>query len=556
MKRTILLFILSVCISLPMIAQDKVLDALSDEVKRNMDALKSSEVAPYFISYRVNDIQSITIKASFGQLVSNEVKRASKMAVSVRVGNSTIDNSHQIKGEDYGWFDWDQGVDVPCDGSVDGIKQLAWKETESKYRKACDLYSKVVANMAVKVEDEDKSDDFSKETPVLFYEAPLADSYRQIDNKLWEEKLKKYSAIFLENKDLRQGEALLMVNIERKYFVSTEGSKIAENRITCRLMLNGETIAEDGMVLPLYESFFGFETKDLPSDEEIIASAKNMVKLFGELKNAPIVDSYTGPALLAPASAGVFFHEIFGHRIEAQRMKNEDDAQTFKKKVEEKVIQEDLSIIFDPTITKLGKYMLNGSYKYDDQGVKSEKVTIIEKGILKDFLVSRTPIKGFPKSNGHGRAQAGMQAVSRQSNLIVTTAKPYTSKQMRQLLIDEAKKQNKEYGYLFVSTVGGFTTTGRYMPNAFNVTPTVVYRVYVDGRPDQLVRGVDLIGTPLSIFSNIEAAGDTPGVFTGTCGAESGGVPTSTICPEIFVKQIETQRKSKEQNKPAILSRP
>lgn len=376
------------------------------------------------------------------------------------------------------------------------------------------------------------------------------------DAKLWEEKLKKYSAVFLKNKDVITGVATFSFIIERKYFVSSDGSNITENRVTCRVMVNGEVQADDGMELPLYNSYFGFYPGDLPSDDVIIAETEKLSETLTKLRSAPVVDSYTGPALLSAESAGVFFHEIFGHRIEGQRMKDETDAQTFKKKVGQKILNENLSIIFDPGITKYKDFYLNGAYKYDDQGQQGKRVVIVEKGILKNFLMSRTPIQGFSNSNGHGRAQAGSQAVSRQSNMFVESNKPLTKEKLRKTLIEEAKKQGKEYGYLFVSTIGGFTLTGRYLPNAFNVTPTEVYRIYIDGRPDELVRGVDLVGTPLSIFSNIEAAGDDYGLFTGFCGAESGSVPVSTVCPTLFVKQIETQRKAKNQTKLPILSRP
>jgi predicted Zn-dependent protease len=255
-------------------------------------------------------------------------------------------------------------------------------------------------------------------------------------------------------------------------------------------------------------------------------------------------------------ASGVFFHEIFGHRIEGQRMKSESDGQTFKKKIGEKILNENLSVIMDPTMQNYNGQDLNGYYKYDDQGVKSEEVDIVKNGTLKGFLMSRRPIEGFPKSNGHGRAQAGMEPVTRQSNLIVTTDKPYTFDELKQILREEAKKQGLEYGYLFSSVVGGFTMTGRFIPNAFNVTPTEVYRIYVDGRPDELVRGVDLVGTPLSMFSQIEAAGGDVEVFTGTCGAESGGVPVTAISPALFVKRIEMQKKDKSQERPPILPRP
>jgi TldD protein len=556
MKKILFLLFIGSLLSVPAVAQDKLSDILITELNRNMDALKNEKTVPYYLSYRVNDVKTYAIETSFGQIIKSGWTHNRKLCVQARVGNSTVDNTHPIKGEDYGWFDWDRGIELPVENVAEGINQVLWKETDKQYRKSADMYAKVLANMAVKVEDEDKSEDFSKEKPVVYYEAPLSETGLAFDVNLWEEKLKSYSAIFLQNKDIIEGNSNFTYIIERKYFVSNDGSNIVENRVTCRIMLNGKTQADDGMDLPLYSSYFGFYPGDLPSDEIIINETKKLSETLTKLRAAPVVDSYTGPALLSAASAGVFFHEIFGHRIEGQRMKDESDAQTFKKKVGEKVLNENLSIVFDPGISKFKNFFLNGAYKYDDQGQAGKKLVIIEKGILKNFLMSRTPIEGFGNSNGHGRAQAGMQAVSRQSNMFVESAKPMSNQDLKKALIAEAKKQGKEYGYLFVNTVGGFTMTGRYIPNAFNVTPTEVYRIYTDGRADELVRGVDLVGTPLSIFSNIEAAGDDFGLFTGFCGAESGSVPVSTICPTLFVKQIETQRKAKNQTKLPILSRP
>jgi len=536
-------------------AQDKLCEIISNELNRNMEALKKEKVAPYFMSYRVNEITTYTISAVFGQITESSENKSRKLSVDVHCGDPTLDNTHPIKGNDFNFFRY-SGPTIPLENNKQAIQQALWRETEARYRVAAEDYSTILAEKSVKVEDEDKSEDFSKEESVKYYEKPLSEKETDFDIRLWEEKLKKYSACFLSNTDLLNGTATLYFKIERKYFVSSEGSEITENRISTYLYISAETQADDGMKLPLHKSYFAFNPEDLPEDNIIISDAQKISSLLTQLRNAPVVDSYTGPALLAAASAGVFFHEIFGHRIEDQRMKDENDAQTFKKKVGEKVLNENLSIIFDPTIEKFHEFYLNGAYKYDDQGQKSQRVVIIENGILKNFLMSRTPITGFPNSNGHGRAQQGMLPVSRQSNMFVQSSDPKTNEELRQMLIEEAKRQGKEYGYYFVETVGGFTTTGRYMPNAFNVTPTLVYRIYVDGRPDELVRGVDLIGTPLSIFSQVEAAGNDYGIFTGTCGAESGGVPVSTVCPTLFVKQIETQRKSKNQDKLPVLSRP
>jgi predicted Zn-dependent protease len=170
--------------------------------------------------------------------------------------------------------------------------------------------------------------------------------------------------------------------------------------------------------------------------------------------------------------------------------------------------------------------------------------------------MSRTPIEGFSHSNGHGRKSAGYSCVTRQSNLIVEGEKTNSIEEVKTELRKIAKEQGKEYGLYFDDVSGGFTFTERSIPNAFNVTPLVVYKVYVDGRPDELVRGVDLIGTPLTTFANIVAVGNDMDTFNGVCGAESGGVPVSASSPTILVSRIEVQKKLKSQAKPPILTAP
>ncbi len=541
---------------LPLKAKDPLTALLASELERNIKGMATEEVKPYFISYRVNEIQNFRIRSSFGQLIESTPDHTRKLAVHVRVGSHQLDNTHPLRGSRYGSMTRDIGVDLPLDNLPKGIRQVVWRETDKQFNQAKDLFSRVQAEVAIKVETEDQSDDFTHEKPVVYHEAPLKAEIFRFDINAWEEKLKEYSAVFLNYDDILKGSANFNFTYERKYFLSSEGNSITENRLTCRLFISGETQANDGMELPLHLSYFGFRPEDLPSHEQILADIEKLAVTLIKLREAPVADAYTGPALLSPESAGVFFHEIFGHRIEGHRLKQETDAQTFKRKVGEKVLKENLSVYFDPGMDKFEDFFLNGSYKYDCEGQKGQRVTIVKDGILKDFLMSRTPIEGFANSNGHGRAQAGFQTVSRQSNLIVETNRPLSDAQLREMLIEEARRQGRDYGYLFISTMGGFTMTGRYMPNAFNVTPLEVYRIYTDGREDELVRGVDLVGTPLAIFSNIEAAGNSHGIFTGTCGAESGGVPTSTVCPMVFVSQIETQRKPKGQERMPILPRP
>ena len=197
-----------------------------------------------------------------------------------------------------------------------------------------------------------------------------------------------------------------------------------------------------------------------------------------------------------------------------------------------------------------------GYYTYDDEGIKARPVTIIESGILKGFLMSRSPIENYPLSNGHGRAQAGYQPVSRQSNMLVTTTQPVSEQELREKLIELCKEQGKSFGLFFKDIQGGFTFTGRSLPNSFNLLPTEVYRIYTDGRPDELVRGVDLVGTPLVTLSMISDAGGTCEIFNGICGAESGSIPVSVVSPAILVTQVEVEKKSKSQDRSPILPRP
>ncbi|HVP12598.1 MAG TPA: metallopeptidase TldD-related protein, partial [Phycisphaerae bacterium] len=255
-------------------------------------------------------------------------------------------------------------------------------------------------------------------------------------------------------------------------------------------------------------------------------------------------------------ASGVFFHEIFGHRIEGHRQKDIEEGQTYAKKVGESILPSFITVRDDPTTAEFKGEDLRGHYAFDDQGVAATNVKLVDGGVLKTFLMSRSPLKDFAQSNGHGRRAPGYKAVSRQGNLIVESGKCVPFEKLKQMLIDECKKQDKPYGLLFDDITGGFTGTQRAGAQVFKVLPVVVYKVYADGRPDELVRGVDLVGTPLTCFSKIECTGDDPAVFNGSCGAESGWVPVSAVSPSILISQIEVEKRTREQDKPPILPPP
>ncbi len=367
--------------------------------------------------------------------------------------------------------------------------------------------------------------------------------------------MRKFTTPFAQHKEIIENSAEVIAEVETRRYVNSDGSRIQISSPFYRIIISAAAKADDGMELPLHQTYMSFSPDKLPDDASILKDVNHMVDVLLQLVKAPLAEPYTGPAILSGRSSAVFFHEIFGHRIEGQRQKNEDEAQTFKKKVNQSVLPDFLNVFSDPGLKSYGGTELVGYYPYDDEGVKAHRVPVVEKGILKNFLMSRAPIEGFDHSNGHGRRQQGFHVVARQSNLVVESSKQVPRSELKKLLIEQIKSANKPYGLLFDDIEGGFTFTQRILPNAFNVRPTVVYRVYPDGK-EELVRGVDLIGTPLIAFSKIIAADDQVAVFNGVCGAESGWVPVSASSPGLLVSQIEVQRKEKSQERAPILPPP
>ena len=551
----ILIFFVLLYPQLSFAAQESpVLLAMEKELSRCYSTLSQQQPAPlYFLNYEITDIARTTISASYGAIKAENQDRSRYLDVDIRVGSPQLDNTHEIRGE----FDFSRYLQNPVRISLEDdegtIRERLWLETERGFKEAQERYTKVLTNKAVKVEEEDLSQDFSEEKAEVF----LGEKARtQFDSLTWKEKLKKFSEVFKKYPEVYRSYVSLDVQSVNKYLVNSEGTKIQQGNNYIRLSLHCETKALDGMDLYRHESFDVDKMEDLPSDEKINQAIQVLLDELLALRKAPLVEPYTGPAILVNRASGVFFHEIFGHRIEGHRQKSEMEGQTFTKKVGQEILPDFISVYDDPTLKEFNGTFLRGYYNYDDEGIKSQKVTVVENGVLKNFLMSRSPIKNFPKSNGHGRREHSNICVSRQGNLIIMSDSTVSYPRLRELLIEECKKQGKPYGLIFKDIAGGYTTTQRWGAQTFKVIPLLVYRVYTDGRADEVVRGVDIVGTPLTSFSKIILTGDDYGVSNGTCGAESGMVPVSGISPSILVSEIEVEKKYKQQDRPPILPSP
>lgn len=533
---------------------DATLKTMAKELQRSMKVLAKQPTPAYYLSYEITEDRTVSANASFGSVTgwSEAVNRV--LDIDLRVGGYELDNTHPIRGGGMGSFMPFMGPSyarVPVD-DADALQSQLWYWTDKRYKQAIEQFTMVKTNVQVKVEEEDTAGDFS---PAKAEKATEKTVPLNVDRAAWEEKLRKYSAPFTRSPHIYRSSASFSGDVETRWYVNSDGSRIKVSQPFYRLFVSASTKAEDGMELPRYESFFSYTADGLPDDDTVVAAAQKMVADLEALREAPLVEPYTGPAILSGRASGVFFHEILGHRLEGHRQKRADEGQTFKKMVGERVLPESFSVIFDPTVTRAGGTDLMGTYRYDNQGVKARRVPVIEKGVLTNFLMSREPIEGFARSNGHGRKNTGNQPVARQSNLIVEVEDAVSEDALKQQLMALLEAQDKPFGLYFDDIQGGFTITGRFLPNAFNVTPIMVYRLHRDGR-EELVRGVDLIGTPLTSFSMITAGADQDTVFNGICGAESGPVPVSAVSPAILVSQIEVQKKDKSQDRTPILARP
>ncbi|HEX4998459.1 MAG TPA: TldD/PmbA family protein [Terriglobia bacterium] len=529
-----------------------VIQALEAESQRAMKILATNDPAPYFVGYQVNDISTVSVDAEGGALQSTNEEHQRLLDVEVRVGDYVLDNTHQVRGAG-GGSSRAGSMLMPLDDDVDALRSVIWLETDRRYKASVEQLIRVKTNRATRVDEEDVSGDFTVE-PGRTASMSVAPVRPKISE--WETRARAYSALFRQYPEILEGTAGFSSQVVQRYVVNSEGTSVQSGVTLLRLSLYARVRAEDGMELYRFESFDAHSLDGLPDDKTVTKTIEKMISDLRALRAAPVIEPFTGPAILSGRASGVFFHEIFGHRIEGSRQKSENDGQTFTKQINQPVLPDFLSVVDDPTTERIGDTELNGYYRYDDEGVAAQRVTVVENGVLKNFLMSRAPVAGFMQSNGHGRKEPGYRSVGRQGNLIVQASRTVNDATLRQMLIEEAKRQGKTYGLLFDDISGGFTLTDRSSPQAFQVTPIMVYRVYVDGRPDELVRGADLIGTPLTSFSKIVAASDKVDIFNGFCGAESGYVPVSAVSPSILTTQIEVQKKAKSSDLQPILPPP
>jgi predicted Zn-dependent protease len=537
---------------------DPLLQALQSEMSRSVTRLRLDDFeAPYFISYRLTDVRSTNYRASYGALTNSGGDRYRALAVDVRVGDYVDDNTSDDDGFYFDPRDSDSYTYsrryAPIDNDTAALRQELWLLTDFRYKTALESFIGERGRRVQKVDKPDRPDDFSAAAKVDRLD-PI--DTLTIDKKRWENIVRVISARFKSQPLIHASDVDFMATAQIRYLLTSEGTRLRTNLHNYSLAISVETRADDGMPISLETVWKSHEASGMPDSSAIAFAADSLAQLLLQLREAPIMEPYTGPAIIRRGASGVFFHEALGHRLEGHRTRRESEGHTFKHKMNQRIIPDFLDVYDDPTQKTAAGTELYGNYEYDDEGVAARRTPLVEKGILTGFLMCRTPIKDIKTSNGHGRGDMWNEPVSRMGSLFVTTNSPVTYDALRVRLLEECKSEGKEYGLVFEDIAAGETNTSSYGVQTLRVRPRVVKKVYVaDGR-EELVRGVELIGTPLAVLESIQAAGDDPGVFNGVCGAESGWVPVSAIAPSVLVGEIEVQRMDRNLKRGPILPPP
>ncbi len=529
-------------------------DLLASELDTAMQALAGEPEPPYYVALAIEDERRVRIAARYGAIARSEDERARALDIDLRVGSPALDSTHELRG-----FSSLEGsrrsyIELPYDDDGRALTSVLWRELDRQFRDQRERIVMVRANRAVKVEEEVEAPDFALRDagPVDRLEVPEL----ELDVAAWE------GAVVHASTSLRDDPAVVWdsvsVDATRTVtsFVDTDGAVLEHGRLRIRVSVHVQAVAADGDVVSVYKSRDVHDPDRLPAQDELLDWADDARAELAELVAAPRGEPYSGPVILEGRAAGVFFHEVFGHRVEGHRQKAEDEGRTFAEYVGKPILPDFIDVYDDPRLEELEGEQLNGYYLYDDEGVPAQRAELVDGGLFTGFLMHRSPIPGFTESNGHGRRSTGRPPLSRMGNTIVEASRTVPDAELRRLLLDEVRAQGLEFGYVVEEIEGGFTSTGRVTPNAFNVRASKVRRIYADGREDEVVRGIDLVGTPLVAFKNIMAASSTRAVFNGVCGAESGWVPVSAVAPSLLVRELEFQLKEKGQERPPLLPKP
>ena len=539
-------------------ARGDLLDAMSAELVRSMERLRlPGYEAPYFASYQLREIRAASVAGRHGAVTEDRTRLDRRLSADVRVGSYELDSSGGDEGHPFVLGDgpgWSAPREAPLDDDPVALRNAFWLLTDERYKEALSAWFKKRGKGVYRADGEEpRAPSFSREPPQRHVDAPIPFSF---DRERWRREVRDVTASLRAEPALLDASMKVDAEKQVRWFTSSEGSRLVTESALYAVHVSATARAADGQLLENGRDWYGSSEAELPGPDVIRAEARRMAAELVALRDAPSLDPYDGPAILAPEAAGVLFHEAVGHRLEGDRQDDDREGRTFKGQVGKPVLPPFLTVVDDPTLRSAAGTPLNGWYRFDDQGVPAQRAVLVRDGTLEGFILSRKPVKPFTRSNGHARSQGGPAPVARMANLVVTASRTVPMVELKRMLLAEARRQGKPYGLVVRDAAGGNTSTAGLGYQAFKGTPRLVYRVDVETGREELVRGVEIVGTPLAAVNRIVAAGDEVRVFNGYCGAESGYVPVSTVAPAVLVAGIEMQRSTRPGERAPLLPSP
>ncbi len=530
-----------------------ILDAMGQELRRSQRLRLAGHEPPYYVSLQVTESKRHLMAARFGALVVDAAALSRQAFVDLRVGDYSSDSSgvDATDYERYVAYSPDEALPLDDDAPA-ALRGALWLLAEDRYKAALSAYLRK-RGQAVYAAKEEETPDFSREEPIVHLEAL---SELQPDLDLWRGRLRELSARLRREPLVFDSQVRFAVERQRRWQVTSEGSRVSSESPLYSLQLQALTRAPDGMLLELGDTHYARDERGLPDDDQLRREVDALQRQLLALREAPLGEPYVGPAILAPEPAGVLFHEAIGHRLEGQRQREDNEGQTFRGRLGQRILPEFLDVLDDPLLEDWEGQSLNGHYEVDDEAVRARAVTLVEAGVLRAFLMSRAPVEGQPRSNGHGRAQPGMAPVGRMGNLIVRSRVSVPLAELERRLMAEVQRQGKPYGLIIEDLSGGSTNTSSQGFQAFKGKSRLVWRVDAATGARSLMRGVEIVGTPLTSVAKVLATSQETGVFNGYCGAESGAVPVSVVAPAILVEEIEQQRAARDEDRSPLLPPP
>lgn len=533
---------------------DRVGGYLHAELRRSMRLLqRPGHPRVCSLSYLFRNDRRESVRARLGAITAHDIEGRAHVYCDLRVGSHRYDQVARGGLEDNS--DQDESIrylDMPSEVNEDAYRVALWRLTEARYREAVEQYYERKSDQLHYV---DEGRGFASRTEGRRVRAGKLAKFEELDVDRWMHVLRKASALLRGFPEIQVSELELAAWHSQQRFVGSEGADVVQQRAIFDLYATFWMLTPTGHRVEQDINFVTCDSDELPDERGILRMVRERVELMRGLSHAPHLSAFSGPVLLAPVPAGLFFHEVVGHRLEGSRLLSSDEGATFAALRGKAIAPSFVDIVDDPTERRFRGRSLIGSFDFDDEGRRAKRAQLVRAGVLESFLTTAAPIPGQKELNGHARNAYHERPISRMGNLFVASRKPLAAQELWERFLAEIRRRKAPFGIYVRETLGGETETKSYDFQAFKGEIMHAERVRPDGRRE-LVRGVDFVGTPLSALESLVALGDDVTIDNAYCGAESGYIPVSTVCPSALMASLELQSKDRQRYSPFALPPP